>query len=923
MRIDGESEQRVEMLVDERADLAVRQACRRRIDREPEPALRPRVALVREHHELPGDELAPVVVAHRTGHQQHLPLLDLTLQKRLARPRALEQAALVAQDGPEDAQPAPRRQHAGGDHLPDAAHLLAHPRSSQRRDGGRVEIAVRSVIQQIADRADPEPRQRLGALRPDALQIFHRRRQRQRHFPSPLPGSSPAVPRPFPGRSPAYQALGVGWRVERLEIVEPLPCADEPNRYGYRALHGDHAPALRGAVELRDDEARERQGGGEGLRLLNGILAHRRVEHQQRLVRCAQPPNRALLRDDPHHLFQLVEQPFFGMQPARRVDEHAVDPAGARRRHRVERHCRRVRPGAADAGNAQPVRPDLELLPCPGPDAVVGGDQAAPTLTYQPARQLRDGSGLPDAVHAEHDHHGRRLGCARQRAGIAHPRQDAHHGLLQCRPRVPVGGPRHLLENLRRRCDAEVSFEQDALGLLARARVAPAEHAAQPLPQRRHHGRACWRRHAHSVANAAIATTNSHQRSRSAELASRSGAPPRWACTSGAAGRHSSEYVSTTTTPRSAPCGAPYAYTPGGSDSSARPVASNRSVSMRLLPPAVSVTTSSCGGPDSVQRHTIGIPLGASRITGTNFSHLPSPPVSSQSAKAATTARYASALAPPRNAQRNSPDAATAARRAPPGCDSTITGRAAPRRARRAVSTTTAALSPVGGRARSDTAAAGGSESHATPASAPASGDGSGARTYQSPSWPRWVGHVSTAPLVGNRSSAAGSPIRTTSRAPATACAAAAAETGVRPAASRQPDPSDPDCTSVRTGTRATSLSVRARNRLSQSGGAASSTTEGGGLTSSTNQRASSRGSESPATPSSRTSSACQPAGREPGKGEGGRVTSVERMPLSGIETTREVRRRDPRRTTSVPFPPPGRASFRVPPSLAVFPVVP
>src|SRR5207253_10619306 len=131
------------------------------------------------------------------------------------------------------------------------------------------------LIQPLADRADPEPRQRLGALRPDALQIFPRRRQRQRHFPSPLPGSSPAVPRPFPGRSPAYQALGVGWRVERLEIVEPLPCADEPNRYGYRALHGDHAPALRGAVELRDDEARERQGGGEGLRLLNGILAHR------------------------------------------------------------------------------------------------------------------------------------------------------------------------------------------------------------------------------------------------------------------------------------------------------------------------------------------------------------------------------------------------------------------------------------------------------------------------------------------------------------------------------------------------------------------------------------------------------------------------------------------------------------------------
>src|SRR5437763_6246174 len=365
--------------------------------------------------------------------------------------------------------------------------------------------------------------------------------------------------------------------------------------------------------------------------------------------------------------------------------------------------------------------------------------------------------------------------------------------------------------------------------------------------------------------------------------------------------------------PRSAPPAAPYAYTPGGSDSSARPVASNRRVSVRLLPAAASVTTASCGDPEPLQRHATGVPFGTAFATGTNRSRLPAPSTSSQSASAATTARYASALAPPRNAQRNSPEATTVARRAPPDCDSAITGRAAPRRASRAVSTTTAELSPA--TARSATAAAGGSESHATPANAPASGDGSGGCTYPSPSWPRCVGHVSTAPLVGKRSSNAGSRTRTTSRAPATARATSAAETGVRPAASRQPLPSVTDCTRVRTGTRATSLNVRARNRLSQSGGAASSTTEGCGLTSSTNQRASSRGSESPATPSSRTSSACQPAGKDPGKGEGGRVTSVERIPLSGIETTREVRRRDPRLTTSAPF--------TVPPSPAVLPVVP
>src|SRR2546427_8329279 len=50
---------------------------------------------------------------------------------------------------------------------------------------------------------------------------------------------------------------------------------------------------------------------------------------------------------------------------------------------------------------------------------------------------------------------------------------------------------------------------------------------------------------------------------------SRPAAPPAWARSTGAAGRHSSEYVSTATTPRSAPLGDPYEYTPGGSDNSA------------------------------------------------------------------------------------------------------------------------------------------------------------------------------------------------------------------------------------------------------------------------------------------------------------------------------------------------------------------
>ena len=74
--------------------------------------------------------------------------------------------------------------------------------------------------------------------------------------------------------------------------------------------------------------------------------------------------------------------------------------------------------------------------------------------------------------------------------------------------------------------------------------------------------------------------------------------------------------------------------------------------------------------------------------------------------------RYATSLAPPRNPQRHNPVAATVARRLPRWSLSTAIGREAPRRANRAWSTGTA---PVSG-GRSDTALAGGSESHAMPA---------------------------------------------------------------------------------------------------------------------------------------------------------------------------------------------------------------
>src|SRR5262245_17368632 len=115
------------------------------------------------------------------------------------------------------------------------------------------------------------------------------------------------------------------------------------------------------------------------------------------------------------------------------------------------------------------------------------------------------------------------------------------------------------------------------------------------------------------------------------------------------------------------------------------------------------------------------------------------------------------------------------------------------------------------------TAASGGKESQLTPASAPATGDAGGGSTYQSPSRaPRpAVGQTSVATRGGKRTvaSRAGSPSKTTTRAESTTRCTAAEETTLRDTPSRHV-PGD-GSTKVRNGTRATSASVRARNRES------------------------------------------------------------------------------------------------------------
>src|SRR2546426_1056024 len=253
MRVVGERQQGVEVLVHERADLAVGEAFRGRVDRQDEALVRAFFPRVREQDELPRHELAPVVVADGPGDEQQLAPLDGALEEGLARPGALDEPALVPQDRAEYAQPAARGDHPGADDTPHAGHLLAHARLRERRDPRGIEIAVRGVVQEIAHRPNAEPRERLGPLGPDALQVLDRRPERQIHHPSPFPlfplftGLRRPLGKPLPPPPrPLDRERGDRHDVQPPAIAQPDP--HEPRRG--RALVRPHhrlsrAPLIR------------------------------------------------------------------------------------------------------------------------------------------------------------------------------------------------------------------------------------------------------------------------------------------------------------------------------------------------------------------------------------------------------------------------------------------------------------------------------------------------------------------------------------------------------------------------------------------------------------------------------------------------------------------------------------------------------
>src|SRR5579859_1296068 len=144
-------------------------------------------------------------------------------------------------------------------------------------------------------------------------------------------------------RSVLHQRADEGFRLERREVVDPLPYARQLHRRSQLGFDRDRRAAACAAVELREHEPGDGDRGVEALRLLHAGESEHRVEYQQRLV----VPAVQRLARDPTHLRELLQQVALRLQPPRGVDEDHVEASPPGLLDAVEDDRRGVRPRAA------------------------------------------------------------------------------------------------------------------------------------------------------------------------------------------------------------------------------------------------------------------------------------------------------------------------------------------------------------------------------------------------------------------------------------------------------------------------------------------------------------------------------------------------------------------------------------------------
>src|SRR5665647_3244099 len=185
-------------------------------------------------------------------------------------------------------------------------------------------------------------------------------------------------------------------RIERGEIVHPFAEADQLDGDAKLALYLHDDAALRGSVELGEDDASDVDDLGERTSLGEAVLAGGGVENEQHLG------DRGDLLDDPLHLAELIHEARLGVQSASRVDEDHVRAAVTSRGDRRVRNRGGVGPFSAPYGlDADPLPPRRELVGGRGPERVGSAQNHREALGDEDARELAHGRGLAGAVDAD------------------------------------------------------------------------------------------------------------------------------------------------------------------------------------------------------------------------------------------------------------------------------------------------------------------------------------------------------------------------------------------------------------------------------------------------------------------------------------------------------------------------------------------
>src|ERR1051326_3237461 len=115
--------------------------------------------------------------------------------------------------------------------------------------------------------------------------------------------------------------------VEGREVLELLPCTDEPRRDAQLILDRDDDAAFAAAVQFRHDQSGQADGLMKFASLRKGVAPRRGIDDEQRFIRRFL----VLLRQAAFHLRQFGHQITFGVEPAGGVAKQELDVFAIRR----------------------------------------------------------------------------------------------------------------------------------------------------------------------------------------------------------------------------------------------------------------------------------------------------------------------------------------------------------------------------------------------------------------------------------------------------------------------------------------------------------------------------------------------------------------------------------------------------------------